>query len=102
MIPFLALVRRGDIREARSKRLVVLGHAVGKNAVQRSVVREAGVGGEQRVGCASDRQQLNVGHIVGQTSAIREATGVTGKHTQLVIRRSCAGRNAGLERGVKA
>src|SRR5439155_25199378 len=71
-------IRLHQVRELVRERLVVLVHSV----AQRDVVAD------QR---ASDDTQLDVGDVVGETTAVREARVVSAEHAEAarVLRRGC-------------
>src|SRR4051794_29084929 len=67
-----AAVRKGHVGERGPERLVVAIDAVAERELLAALL-----GLEQR---AADDAQLDVGHVVGEAAAVREAAGVTGEH----------------------
>ena len=65
-----------DVRERGAERLVVDVDAVAERDLLAALL-----GLQQR---AADDAQLDVGHVVGQPAAVREAAGVTGEHAEAV------------------
>src|SRR3954451_2837171 len=85
-----AVVRQGDVGERGPERQVVLVDAVAERDLLAALL-----GLQQRAG---DHAQLDVGHVVAEATAVREAGGVTGQRAEAVRGRARRDAEVELER----